>query len=247
MNQKYYLLLFQIMAHVCLIYALFSFAPFEWAISFFIYFLTGCLGISVTYHRYLAHKSWNAPKWWIYLGSVLGFYGITGSPIAWANNHVAHHRYVDTDKDPHSPKIMPWWKVQWFSMLTPYENFRFAIKNMNPFQNMLHKYYFLFHSIILLSFLVFGGLHITAIFYLVPAAILWNLSNLVNTLNHSIGYRNHDTNDSSTNHVVTGILSWGEGWHNNHHAKSGKAQFGEKWWEFDISYLFISLLKQKHR
>lgn len=243
MYQKYLLLLLQVIAHAFLIYAFFSFGIVDWAISIFVYFLTGCLGISVTFHRYLAHKSWNAPRWWVYLGSILGTYGIQGSPIAWANNHVAHHRYVDTDKDPHSPITMPWWKVQWFSMLTPHENFRFAIKNMNPFQNFIHRYYFMMHASVILALSFFVGLHMLAVLYFVPAAILWNLANLVNTLNHSrFGYRNYDTKDFSTNHFITGILSWGEGWHNNHHYRAGSPKFGHKWYEFDPSYLFIRII-----
>lgn len=243
---QYLLLLFQVLAHISLVIAFFTFSLTDWGISIFIYFLTGCLGVSITFHRYLSHKSWNAPAWWIYLGSLFGFYGLVGSPLAWSNNHIAHHRYVDTEKDPHSPVCQPWWKVQWFSMLTSLTTMRFATKNINPFQIFLHKNYFLLHALILLSLVIIFGIHVSMVVYLVPAAILWNLASLVNTLNHSkFGYRNFETKDSSVNSVVTGILTWGEGWHNNHHAYPGKSSFKLKKHELDISSFIIDRLRQR--
>jgi len=244
-NTKIALFIFQFLAHVSLIAAIFLFSFFDWGISFFVYFLTGCLGVSVTFHRFLAHKSWKPPQWWVYIGSVLGFWGIVGSPIAWANNHVAHHKYVDTEKDPHSPLFMPWWKVQWLAMFTSYGSFRFALSNLNKFQMFLHKYYFVIHFLILVGLLVIFGLHITMVCYLVPAAILWNASSLINTINHNVGYRNFETKDSSTNNIGTGYLIWGEGWHNNHHARPGNYSFKVKWWEFDLSSLIIKLIRIK--
>lgn len=245
MIQQYFLLAFQIVAHIAAIYALFIFDPMQWLIAFAVYFVTGCLGVSVTYHRYLSHKSWKASQWWIYVGSLCGFWGLVGSPLAWANNHIAHHRFADTERDPHSPKYKPFWKVQWFSMLTTYPSFRFALSNVNPFQTFLHKNYFYIHAGILLALLFFTGLQFTMMVYLVPAAILWNAASLVNTLNHSnFGYRNFELADGSMNNPVTGILAWGEGWHNNHHAKPGNWNFGTKKSEFDISALVIRLLKK---
>lgn len=247
MKEKYYLLIFQIIAHLSLIVSIFIFSFTDWIIVALIYFLTGCLGVSITYHRYLSHKSWNAPKWWIYIGSVFGFWGLVGSPLAWSNNHIAHHKYVDTINDPHSPIIMPWWKVQWLSMITSMDRLRFSNRNVNPFQIFLHKNYFKIHMGIMISMIILFGIHYTFVLYLVPAAVLWNMSSLINTLNHlkRFGYRNFDTKDSSTNNLITGFLAWGEGWHNNHHAYPGKADFGKKWFEFDLSYYIIRLLDSK--
>lgn len=246
MISKYLLFFGQVLAHIALIAALFTFSFADWGISFFVYFLTGCLGISVTYHRYISHRSWQPPKWWIYVGSLLGFYGLVGSPLAWANNHVAHHRYTDTEKDPHSPMFQPWWKVQWGSMFTSYTGLRYCTKHMNTFQIFIHKNYFYIHAVILVTLLLLLGVHMTMVVYLVPAAILWNMASLVNTINHSkFGYRNFNTRDSSVNNFITGYMTFGEGWHNNHHSSPGKYNFSARWWEFDISKIIISLLNQK--
>jgi stearoyl-CoA desaturase (delta-9 desaturase) len=82
--------------------------------------------------------------------------------------------------------------------------------------------------------------------YLVPAMILWNAGSFINTLTHMTGYRNHETNDNSTNIPLLGILMWGEGWHNNHHWQPSNASFKFKWWEFDLGGWFITLLEDKN-
>jgi fatty-acid desaturase len=245
-NTKIALFIFQLLAHIALVAALFLFSFADWGISFFVYFLTGCLGVSITFHRLLSHKSWKAPKWFVYVGSLFGFYGLIGSPIAWANNHIAHHKYTDTDKDPHSPKFMPWWKVQWLAMFTSYDRMRFATSNPNAFQIFLHRYYFHIHTLILVVLVVFFSIHAAMVFYLVPAAILWNMSAFINTINHSgWGYRNFDTPESSVNNLFTGYFIWGEGWHNNHHAYPGKSSFQHKPHEIDISSYIIKVLEKK--
>ena len=73
--------------------------------------------------------------------------------------------------------------------------------------------------------------------------ILWNAGSFINTLTHTFGYRNHDTDDNSTNIPLLGFLMWGEGWHNNHHAKPGKWDFQHRWWEIDPSAWVIRLVK----
>ena len=81
--------------------------------------------------------------------------------------------------------------------------------------------------------------------YLFPAMILWNAGSFINTLTHMFGYRNFETTDNSTNIPTLGILMWGEGWHNNHHADPQNPSFKHKWWEFDLGGWFIKLLEVK--
>lgn len=241
----YYLLVFQILAHATFVWALFNFTAGLWITALFVYFLCASLGISVTYHRFLSHRSWDAPGWWKYVGSILGSWALVGSPLAWSNNHIAHHRFTDTEKDPHSPNIMPWWKVQWFSMLTTHPNFRYSARNLNKFQIFLHKNYFRLHIAILATLFLVFGFTITAAIYLVPAAIVWTMGSLINTINHSkFGYKNHDTPDSSVNNLLTGYLVFGEGWHNNHHKYPGFSKFGNRWFELDVSYLCITVIQK---
>lgn len=245
MNKKLQLFLLQVVCHVALIWAIFNFSALEWATSFFIYFLTGCLGVSVTLHRYYSHKGFEFKfKWLERLCAFFAFYGVIGDPIAWVNNHRHHHRMTDTIEDPHSPQVHGFWKVQYGSMFTSYDKLRY-VPNMirDNYLVRLHKYYYIFHWTFM-AVLIGISWKLAAVMYLVPAAILWNAGSFINTLGHMLGYRNHVTNDSSVNNPILGYLVWGEGWHNNHHNSPASAKFGEKWWEFDISHYVIKAISK---
>ena len=212
-------------------------------ISFAVYFFTGCIGMSMTYHRGLAHRSWKMPRWFEIFGTLCATYGLTGSSIAWVATHRKHHRHTDKEKDPHSPIYSGWAPVQFFSMFTPVEP-KHAINLMrDPFHVALHRYYWFFHLFVILTILYFGGVMMLAAAYLAPAAILWHAGSAVNSLNHLSGYRNHDTDDNSHNNLITGYLVWGEGWHNNHHNRPTMSKFGEKWWELDIGGMLLALFR----
>lgn len=242
-NKKLQLFLLQVICHIALIWALFNFTSTDWLISVFVYFLTGCLGVSITLHRYFAHKSFEFKnKFLERLCTFFAFYGVVGDPIAWVNNHRQHHRMTDKEGDPHSPTIHGFWKVQFGSMFTSYDRLRY-VPNMvrDNFLVNLHKNYYVFHWIFM-ALLILINWKLACVVYLVPAAILWNAGSFINTISHLFGYRSHDTNDNSTNNLLLGYFVWGEGWHNNHHKSPYNRNFGEKWWEFDMSNFMLKFI-----
>lgn len=241
--QPWALLGFQAVAHGALAYLVLT---GEWAlllVSFAVYFLTGCLGMTMTYHRLLSHRAWKAPRWFEYVGTLLGAYGLTGSPIAWVAIHREHHRFTDREGDPHSPKMEPWWKAQWFSMFAPVGIRYVADLLKSPFQRTVHDFYFVGHAAILTVGMALSPLW-TAALYLAPAAILWNAGSAIVTLNHMHGYRSRETKDNSRNNLLTGYVVWGEGWHNHHHADPRNPRFGQRWWEIDVGWLLIRMLSR---
>lgn len=246
MNKKLQLFLMQVVCHIALFWAFFNFALSDWLISFFIYFLTGCLGVSVTLHRYYSHKGFEFKYKWIErLCAFFAFYGVIGDPISWVNTHRQHHRMTDQLGDPHSPKIYGFWKVQWFSMFYSYDKLRY-VPNMirDSYLVKLHKNYYVCHWMYMAALIIIDW-KLASMFYLVPAAILWNAGSFINTLGHMTGYKNHTTNDTSVNNVILGYFVWGEGWHNNHHNNPANSNFGEKWWEFDMSNFMIEKVLSK--
>jgi fatty-acid desaturase len=241
---KYMLLGFQIIAHAALIYQIFYGSWIDWAVTAIVYFLTGCFGMTMTYHRLLSHKSWDAPRWFEITGTLLGTYGLTGSSIGWTAIHREHHHHTDKEGDPHSPTHKGFARVQWLSMFER-PNPRYAMHLIrDPFHAWVHKWYFAIHLVVLIVLAAISP-ELCISMYLAPAAILWNAGSLINTATHMVGYRNHNTPDDSTNILTLGYLMWGEGWHNNHHHQPGKSSFGERWWEFDMGYLFIRLLGRR--
>lgn len=238
---KWLLFAFQLLAHAALIYQIFHGTPADWVLTFLVYFLTGCFGMTMTYHRLLSHKSWSAPRWFEVAGTLLGSYGLTGSSIGWVAIHREHHHHTDEESDPHSPAHKGFLRVQWLSMFEK-PNPKYAMHLIrDPFHAWLHKWYFQLH-VVLLAMLAYASPELCVSAYLAPAAILWNAGSLINTVTHMFGYRNHSTSDGSTNVWPLGYLMWGEGWHNNHHNRPNSASFGEKWWELDIGHIFIRLL-----
>jgi fatty-acid desaturase len=239
------LLLFQILAHVSTIYYVFTYLTFStFFIVFGMYFLTGCIGMSVTYHRLLTHRSFQCNKWFEYIGTLCATIGLTGSSLSWTAAHRKHHSRADKEGDPHSPIILGYFKAQWLSM---FSNINVAKSPVigDKFHRFLHRHYLNINIAYGLSLYLIGGLWATLTFWLVPACILWNAGSLINTVCHTpwLGYRNYKVQDNSINNPILGILMWGEGWHNNHHRFQNKPNIGEHWWEIDFGYYIIKLIR----
>lgn len=240
---KWMLFFSQVIAHLSIIPMIMYGTWQHWILAFFVYFMTGCFGMTMTFHRLLSHKSWNPPKWFYKFGTLCGFYGLTGSSIGWVAVHREHHHHTDKEGDPHSPRHHGFFKVQWLSMFeTPKPKYAIHLIR-DKFHMFLHRWYFQLHLLIAGFWLIVDPMLLVAA-YLFPAMILWNAGSFINTLTHMFGYRNFNTTDDSTNIPVLGILMWGEGWHNNHHADPNNPSFKRKWWEFDVGGFFIKLLSQ---
>ena len=213
------------------------------------YFLYGCLGIVVTFHRYLTHKSYNTSPFFVKLFSFFGCLGGTGSPLAWVAIHLNHHIKSDKPGDPHSPlyKGLKIFSLDYAHEVDSDTKWRMRALVTDRYQQFLHRYYFLI--IFAWSALLFliGGLYLVIFLHLAPAAFTAFMSNIVNYIGHKPswwgGYRRYKLNDQSTNNWLWAIPSWGETWHNNHHRHPRNFSCGEKWWEIDISAYIIRLIR----
>lgn len=243
-NKINLLFIFQIITHLSLIPMILYGSWYHWGIAFFVYFLTGSIGMSGTYHRLLSHKSYKAPKWWEYFGTILATIGGTGSSIAWCAVHREHHRYTDTDKDPHCPHHKGFFRVQFLSMFHAV-NIRYVPDLLrSSFHFNMHKFYWLVHLLYVGILYVLDPFSIIYA-YLIPSFILWHAGSSINTFSHLFGWQDYVTKDTSTNHPILGILMWGEGWHNNHHAFPGDYKFGKKWWQIDVTKYIIERIRIK--
>lgn len=213
------------------------------------YFLYGCLGVVVTYHRQLTHNSYSTYPLITKLFSILGCLGGTGSPLAWVAIHINHHLKSDKPGDPHSPvyKGVKIFALNYEHEVDSVTKWRMRGLITDRFQQFLHRYYFLI--IISWSLILFfiGGFRLVVFLHLIPALITVIMSNVVNYIGHKpnwLGaYRTYNLRDQSTNNWVWAIPSWGETWHNNHHRNPKNFSCGQKWWEIDISSYIIRLIK----
>lgn len=213
------------------------------------YFLYGCLGIVVTFHRNLTHRSYNTHKLITRLLSVLGCLAATGSPLAWIAIHINHHLRSDKPDDPHSPRYkgIKIFTLSYDNEISPNTKWRMRRIVSDKFQQFLHRYYFVIIISYSLLLYAIGGLYLMIFLHWAPAALTGIMSNVVNYIGHKPnwigGYRLFKLNDDSTNNWIWAIPSWGESWHNNHHRYPTKFNFSEKWWEIDISGLIIKIIK----
>jgi stearoyl-CoA desaturase (delta-9 desaturase) len=216
---------------------------FSWSmlgLTLLMYCLTIGLGVSVTYHRYLTHRSFHMHPVLEKIGKFFGAMSGTGSPIMWVLTHRMHHANSDTDQDPHPPrKILQ-------TLFGKYQKVDLhGIANLvrNPSNKFLHEYYFAILFVYGVCWLLAGAEYFYYGFVF-PIFVAVLASNLLNLMGHTVallGYRSHNTNDTSSNNALMGYLGFGEGWHNNHHRYPGSARFGLKPWEFDLGFLFIKL------
>lgn len=218
--------------------------PVVWLLgTSIVYFAMSCLGITITFHRYLTHNSfkfkWNwMEKLFILFGSLAG----TGSAIGWVAVHRAHHLHSDRKGDPHGPSTG--WKNFFndYDQAVDYNLVKLLIKD--PFLKFLHRRGLWMMIAFYLVLFIIGGSLALVFMGVLPQALTIIVSTVSNYFTHMYGYRTYNTEDDSKNNWWLSAITWGESWHNNHHAYPGRYSFKHKWWEFDISGSIISLIKE---
>jgi len=213
-----------------------------------LYLLTS-LGITLCFHRLLAHRSFSVPKWLEYILTLFGSLALQGGAIKWVATHRVHHAFSDRPQDPHSPTRGFWWAhMLWLFAYDevldhPTKHQRFVPDLVrDPVHRFLNSTHVLYS--VLLGWLLYawGGLPYLVWGFFVRTTFVYHGTWLVNSASHLWGYQTYDTNEGSTNNWWVALLSLGEGWHNNHHAFLHSAAHGLRWWEVDVTYLAIRAL-----
>lgn len=242
-----------IVAGIAIIHIGALFAPFTFTWSALWVFIAlqvvTAMGITLCFHRLLAHRSFQVPKWLEYILTLCGMLALQGGPIKWVSTHRVHHAFSDRPQDPHSPTRGFWWAhIGW---LFPHDD---TLDNPEKFERFVpdlvrdpvHR--FLERATpwctVALGVLLFaiGGLPWLVWGLFARTAFVYHGTWLVNSAAHLWGYQTFNTNEGSRNNWWVAVLSYGEGWHNNHHAYLHSAAHGLRWWEFDLTYLAIRLL-----
>lgn len=239
------------------VHALALLAPwfFSWSalgVAIFLHWLFGSVGICLGYHRLLTHRSLHVPKGLEYAIAFIGSLALQGGPIFWVAGHRRHHTYTeDVDKDPYSAKRGFWWShMGWLLYERPeffeYESNRKFAPDLakDEFYRWLDRYYLLLQIPLGVGLYLLGGWSFVIYGLFLRAVLLWHSTWLINSASHITGYRSHESDDNSRNLWWAAILTYGEGWHNNHHAYPNVAKAGWKWWEMDMTWWVIVGLRQ---
>ncbi|MEX2016282.1 MAG: fatty acid desaturase [Candidatus Hydrogenedentales bacterium] len=244
--------------HVFALVAPFSFTWTGLIVCVVLYYLTGGLGITMCYHRLLTHRSYKTPKWFEYLLTFFGISALQGGPISWVATHRLHHKESDQEPDPHTPQEgFLWSHLLWLMYEIPgferYQEYRHMARDLerDPVHRFFEKSYFLLY---VLSAVVLGGagylfggwkLALSLVVWgcFLRTVSVWHSTWLVNSATHLWGYRRYKTTDNSRNNWWVALITFGEGWHNNHHADQRSAAHGHKWYEVDMTYWTIRFLQ----
>ena len=221
--------------------------------------MTGCLGVCLGYHRLLTHTSLETHKFVRNVFAVLGTLAGEGPPLMWVAAHRKHHQFSDQPEDPHSPKAGAFWShmlwmlprhgsQHWAELYRSYTPDLLA----EPFMRLLNRTFLWWH--LGLGLLLFGvgwggwdlntGISFVVYGMFVRLVYVLHITWLVNSASHMWGYRNYETRDDSRNLWWVGLLAFGEGWHNNHHAWQRVAKHGHRWWELDVTYVAIAVMQR---
>ena len=254
-----------VVVHILALIAPFFFTVPALVTCIILAFVTGSMGVCMGYHRLLTHQSFKTyrPVRWLlaFLGGLSG----EGSALTWVAQHRKHHAYSDHDGDPHSPKdgktwshmlwFMPDFGRKWnYELLKRYAPDIVKDKIMVVIHHFFLPSHFILAGILFVCgyfgpeswglgtawagwSMVFWGLGVRMVYVL---HVTW----FVNSATHLWGYRNYETDDNSRNLWWVGLLAFGEGWHNNHHAYQRVASQGHRWWEVDMTYWVILLMEK---
>jgi stearoyl-CoA desaturase (delta-9 desaturase) len=237
--------------HLLTIPALFMFSWENVAVMLVGNWIVGSLGVGLGYHRLLTHRSFKAPKWLEYTLTTLGAMAIQDDAPKWVTTHRIHHQYTETDKDPHSTRPGFFWAhMEWILKGTAQDHDQATLKKYVPdlmkdkFHVVLAKYYYI--PLIVSGFILYavGGWSMVLWGVFARVVVGWHSTWLVNSATHFWGSRRFATKDDSTNNWLVALLTFGEGWHNNHHAFPTSARHGLKWYQFDMNWLTIRIFEK---
>ncbi|TXH06712.1 MAG: acyl-CoA desaturase [Candidatus Moraniibacteriota bacterium] len=223
-----------------------------------LYFLTGCIGICLGYHRLLSHRSFETfrPMRWLiaWVGGLAG----EGSAIHWCANHRIHHAKSDHTGDPHSPREGFLWSHMLWCMQRSDPKERRAMHERwapdllrDPVLRFLDTTFLLWQFVVAFALAgigyAVGGAYMAASFVVwgvfVRMVVVLHATWCINSVTHVWGYKTYDNDDDSKNLWWVALFTFGEGWHNNHHAYQKAANYGHRWWEFDTTYQVIRLMR----
>lgn len=228
-------------------------------------YVFGTLGINLCYHRLLTHRGFSCPKWLEHGLSILGVCCLQDTPARWVAVHRLHHQHSDMQPDPHSPLVgFIWGHFGWLmaentelSRTSMYERYARDVLRDRFYLGYERNLWWVWT--VLLSWIAFfaggfaagwaltgdtmAGVQLGASCLVwgcfVRTVLVWHITWSVNSVTHLWGYRNYETDEGSRNNLLIGLVSNGEGWHNNHHAQPRSAAHGHRWWELDVTHITI--------
>ena len=239
--------------------ALIALAPAFWSLQAaasltVLYWVTACLGVTIGYHRLLSHRAFRVPRWLEHLFATCGALSCQHGPIDWVGLHRHHHRFSDTDHDHHNSHRGFWWShMGWMLRTIPAMAAAPRLSAdlaADPYYRWLNRWFLLLQ--LPLAALLFwigsssgaGGWALVLWGIPLRLVLVYHATWLVNSATHRWGYVRHSSGDGSRNNPWVAAITFGEGWHNTHHAYPHSARHGWGRREPDLTWIHIRLLQR---
>jgi stearoyl-CoA desaturase (delta-9 desaturase) len=212
------------------------------------------------YHRYFAHRTFRTSRALQFIFACIGASSVQRGPLWWAAHHRNHHINADTVADPHSPQVhgFVWSHIGWFLTSNGFRTDWKRIPDLARYPELR----WLDRFDVLMPVILASGLYATGALirhlapqsgvsgsqllvwgFFISTVVLFHATVTINSLAHGFGSRRFETRDDSRNNVWLALLTFGEGWHNNHHFCPGSVRQGFRWWEVDLTYYGLRLLE----
>ena len=232
--------------HVGAIVALFMFTWKAFWVAVLLWWVSGSLGIGMGYHRLLTHRGYKTYKWVEYFLTLCATLALEGGPFFWVATHRVHHQNTDVDGDPHSPRDGGFWShMGWIITGRVLHNHSAALLPYIPdlrkdkFHTFISKWHWVPITVLGFILLAVGGWSMVMWGIFFRTVLGLHATWLVNSATHMWGSQRFLTGDTSKNSFWVACLTFGEGWHNNHHAHPQAARHGLAWYEVDLNWYGI--------
>jgi stearoyl-CoA desaturase (delta-9 desaturase) len=241
---------FMALFHIGAVAALFMFDWKALVAAVVLWWISASLGVGMGFHRLLTHRGYKTPKLVEYFITFCGLLALEGGAINWVVTHRIHHAHTDAPGDPHTPREGGWWAhIGWMLKGTAQSHDQATMARYAPdmvkdrFHVLANNFYWVPIILLAIGLFAFGGwpFVLWAVFFRVT--FNFHSTWLVNSATHMWGRRRFATRDDSTNNWWVALLTFGEGWHNNHHAFPTAARHGLAWYEIDINWWGIRTMQ----
>ena len=223
--------------------------PFQWSYVgwFAVTYAIRMFAITGGYHRYFSHRSYSLGRVPQFVMAFLAQTSAQKGVLWWAAHHRLHHRYSDTPEDVHSPVQKGLWQshIGWLLSAQSNKYDQSVIRDFESYPELvlLNRYHrvpaILFGALIL----ALGGWNVFMWGFVLSTVVLFHCTFSINSLSHLWGTRRFETRDHSRNNLFLALITFGEGWHNNHHRYMASARQGFRWWEVDLTYYVLKVLE----
>jgi fatty-acid desaturase len=242
--------IFMLLFHIGAVAALFFFSWKALAVAVLLWWVAGSLGIGMSYHRLLTHRGYKTTKWMEYFLTTCGTLALEGGPIAWVATHRKHHQNTDKEGDPHSPRdggiwAHMGWIVTGKAMHAKTDELLPYVPDLrkDKFHLWISEWHWVPLAVLGVGLYFLGGWPFVLWGIFLRTVVGLHATWLVNSATHMWGSQRFLTGDDSTNNFWVAILTFGEGWHNNHHAAPQVARHGLVWYEIDTNWYGILALR----